>query len=378
VTILRFSFFILTGLVILYGGHYFLYRSFVGLFGIARPPLRNALFVLLFLLSTGFIIASAVAHTSHSLAARLFYIGTASWLALAINLILAVCLLRLLIGLAGVAKLDLQIPCLSLAVVILALIFSAYGFWNARFLQIKDMDVTIRNLPSSWKGKTIVQLSDVHLGHIYGRGFLQRLVSQVNALHPELILITGDLFDGMDGDLDALIAPLKGLRTARGVFFITGNHETYLGLDRALAVVRQTHIRILDNEAVNLEGLQIVGLSYPVRRTSGGAMGKLANATALITGLADFDKTKPSILMYHAPVNLDQARAAGINLQLSGHTHKGQIWPFGYFTRLIYGKYHYGLHAIGNFQIYTTNGVGSWGPPMRTSNTPEIPVFTLR
>ena len=240
------------------------------------------------------------------------------------------------------------------------------------------MDISIKNLPAVWKGKIIVQLSDIHLGQIHGVGDLQNLAAQSNAQNPDLILITGDLFDGMDGELNNFVKPLNSLRAKRGVFFVTGNHETYLGLDKTLAVLKQTRIKILNNETVNLEGLQIVGINYAEREEAGGSSGKLARKTNFINASKGFDRTKPGILMHHTPINLEQAKAAGIALQLSGHTHKGQLWPFGLITRLIYGKYHYGLHAMGDFQIYTTNGAGTWGPPLRTGNTPEIPVFRLQ
>lgn len=378
ITLFKLLCFALLGVTLLCGSHYFLYRSFVGLFGLTNPWLKNSLFIILAILSVGFITASIIAHNSQGPLTRFFYLLTASWLGLAINLTITVSLIRLSAYLLGLAKSNVNISYLSAGLIILAMFYSAYGFGNAFHPRIKKIDVAIKNLPATWKGKTIVQLSDVHLGQLHGTGGLQSLVEQSNAQDPDLILITGDLFDGMDGELNDFVKPLNSLRAKRGVFFVTGNHETYLGLDRAFAVLKQTHIKILNNETVNLGGLQIVGINFPGRGESSGISGKWKNNTNYINAFSGFDRTQPGILMYHAPVNMDQAKSAGIALQLSGHTHAGQIWPFGLITRLIYGKYHYGLHTIGDFQIYTTNGTGTWGPPMRTGNTPEIPVFRLQ
>ncbi|MFH1385682.1 MAG: metallophosphoesterase, partial [Patescibacteria group bacterium] len=259
-----------------------------------------------------------------------------------------------------------------------AIIFSAYGFWNAQHPQVKNITIKIKNLPAAWQGKTIVQLADIHLGRVHGEKFLQNIVDQTNAQNPDLILITGDLFDGMDGGLDVFIEPLNNLRAKEGVFFVTGNHESYVGLDRALTALRQTTIKILINEIVVVDGLQIVGLDYSLLSGEIGITGRSSDEEKIINSLPGWDRDKPSILMYHAPINIGQAVATGINFQLSGHSHNGQIWPFNFFTWLIYGQYDYGLNSLGDFTIYTTNGLGTWGPPMRTGNTPEIPVFKLK
>jgi hypothetical protein len=177
------------------------------------------------------------------------------------------------------------------------------------------------------------------------------------------------------------------------VYFITGNHESYIGHDRALAVLRNSGVTILENEVIDIEGLQVIGISYPGLNGADQIIGleKLGGATA--------DK-KPRILLFHTPTDirpqegdgLDRhfatywvpdttftlAKKLGVDLQLSGHTHAGQVFPFGYLTKLIYKGFDYGLHHRGSFSVYTTSGVGTWGPPMRTGNSPEIVQITLR
>jgi len=212
-------------------------------------------------------------------------------------------------------------------------------------------------------------------------------------LNPELVLITGDLFDGMSGNLTSFVEPLNTLKAQRRIFYVTGNHETYIGVRRALDILEKTKINVLRNEVVELDGLQVVGISYP------GVSGT-ENMQSLRKSWADFSTGKPRLLLFHTPTNIKRKdenghdahssaywapdtslavnKEIGISLQLSGHTHKGQVFPFGYLTKLIYKGYDYGLHSEGSFSIYTTSGVGTWGPPMRTGNSPEIVVIKLK
>jgi hypothetical protein len=253
---------------------------------------------------------------------------------------------------------------------VLACLYSGYGVWNAYHPRAEHLVVRIKNLPPIWRGKKVVQLSDVHLGRVLGAAFLQDLVEQINRENPSIVFITGDLFDGIDGRLDGLVAPLNGLRAPLGIYYVTGNHETYLGVDRALAALKKTKVRVLRDEMVVIDGLQIIGIDYPERAFS-------KNVAAVITKLPEFNSGAPSILLYHNPSQVGQAKAAGINLQLSGHTHKGQIFPIQFISRLIYGKYYNGLHVEGDYTIYTSSGAGTWGPTMRTGNHPEIAVIRL-
>ena len=252
----------------------------------------------------------------------------------------------------------------------LACLYSGYGVWNAYHPRTKEVVIKIRNLPPEWQNRKIVQVSDVHLGHILGAGFLQGVVEEVNAQNPSIVFITGDLFDGADGHLDALVGPLNNIRAPLGIYYVTGNHETYLGTDRAYAALKTTKARILRDEMVVIDGLQIIGVSYPER-------GHPKNLAEVFRKIPGFIPGSPSILLYHSPVQIEQAKAAGISLQLSGHTHHGQIFPIQFISRLIYGKYYNGLHVEGRYSIYTSSGAGTWGPTMRTGNHPEIAVIHL-
>ena len=192
----------------------------------------------------------------------------------------------------------------------------------------------------------------------------------VNAENPAMVLITGDLFDGADGKLEELVAPLNPLRAPLGIYFVTGNHETYLGVERAYAALRTTPVRILANERVVIDGLQVIGVSYPER-------GQALHFAQKMARLPGFDPALPSILLYHSPTQIAQAKAAGISLQLSGHVHQGQIFPLQFITRLIYGRYYHGLHAEGDYTLYTTSGTGPGVPPCAPATIPKLPVIHL-
>jgi hypothetical protein len=362
--------FILVAFSILFFSHYFIYLSLVHFFGIAAPARRDALAGIFFLLPATFIATSILAHWADNFFLRALCFVSGLWLGVGLTLILTFALAW---GALGMTRLFTHSPSpifFGWAAVALACLYAAYGVWNAYHPHVRNLTVRIKNLPAAWRGRRLVQLSDVHLGYILRAGFATRLATMVNAANPDLVAITGDLFDGGDGNLAQLIAPLNALRAPLGIYFVTGNHETYLGVERAYAALRTTRVRILANQMAVLDGLQVIGISYPER----GHSLDLAQALAKLPG---FNSALPSILLYHGPTHIAQAKAAGINLQLSGHAHHGQIFPIQFISRLVYGRYYQGLHIEGNYTLYTSSGAGVWGPTMRTGNKPEIAIIRL-
>lgn len=363
-------FFLLIVLSVLYLGHYFVYASVLHFFGVAAFEHRMALALVLFILPLSFIATSILAHWSDGFFTRVLYFCSSLWLGVGLTLLTAFGLAWAAWGAAKVLSRDPNPLGLGWVAVGVTLLYSAYGIANAYHPRIVRFTARVKSLPAGWRGKTLVQLSDLHLGRILRAGFLSRVVAKVNAQDPAMVLITGDLFDGADGKLEELVAPLNHLIAPQGIYFVTGNHETYLGVPRALAALRHTPVRVLSDERVVTDGLQVVGISYPER----GQALSFAEKMAKVPG---FDPTLPSILLYHSPSQIAQAKAAGINLQLSGHVHQGQIFPLQFITRLIFGRYYHGLHIEGDYLLYTSSGTGVWGPTMRTGNHPEIAVIKL-
>jgi len=356
--------------LILYLGHYFVYVSFLYFFGTIAFEHRTALALVLLLLPLSFIASSFLAHWYDGFPIRVLYFCSSLWLGVGLTLLTAFGLAWAAWGITRVLVVSPSPLWFGLVAVGLTLLYSAYGVWNAYQPRLVHYTVQINNLPPAWKGKTLVQISDVHLGRILGAGFLARIVAKVNAQNPAMVLITGDLFDGSDGNLEELVAPLNRLVAPQGIYFVTGNHETYLGVPRSIAALRRTPVRVLADERVVVDGLQLIGISYPER-------GHPLHFTEKMAKLSGFDPSMASVLLYHSPTQVAAAKAAGINMQLSGHVHQGQIFPLQFIARLIFGRYYYGLHTEGYYTLYTSSGTGLWGPTMRTGNHPEIVVIRI-
>jgi predicted MPP superfamily phosphohydrolase len=233
---------------------------------------------------------------------------------------------------------------------------------------VKNVRVELKKLPASASGYRIAMISDVHVGPTIGREFLQDVVRQINQLEPDLIAITGDLVDGSVKDLGPLVEPLRELRAKDGVFFVTGNHEYYSGVDEWLAFLPTLGIRVLRNERVSIggaEGFDLAGVEDLAAR------GMPGHAPDLPRALEGRDASRALVLLAHQPKAIHEAESHGVDLQLAGHTHGGQLFPWKYLVGLDQ-PYVAGLHAHKSAQIYVSCGTGYWGPPMRVGAPAEI------
>lgn len=348
------------------------YFSVVRFFGLESHFARMVVIYALSFLSISFFLSTAIAHIRDNAFSRAYYFISGVWMGILVNLVVFFCFAWLIIFLNERFHFLNRIFGLGLMAVFLATFYSIYGIWNAFNPIVKRLDVSINNLPKKWIGKKIVQISDVHLGHVFREKWMHLVVEKINKINPEIVLITGDLFDWTDGKLDSFVSPLNYIKAPDGIYFITGNHETYLGLNKAADVIKKTKIIWLRDAVKTINGLQFIGIDYPLH-------GKDRQITKIIPKIAGYNKSKPSILLIHEPIQIKKAKALGINLQLSGHTHKGQLFPFGIITRIFFGKYDYGFHRDGDYAEYTSSGLGlgGWGPPMRTEKSSEIVEITL-
>jgi predicted MPP superfamily phosphohydrolase len=237
----------------------------------------------------------------------------------------------------------------------------------ARGPRVKRVRVPLSKLAPEGEGYVIAQLTDVHIGPTLGRDFLETVVRDTNALNPDLIVITGDLVDGSVEQLREKVAPLAGLRARDGVFFITGNHEYYSGADEWIAHLATMGVRTLRNERVDVRGL--FSLAGVVDRSARGMAP--GHGQDVARAAAGHDASKPLILLAHQPKAIEEAVAAGVDLQLSGHVHGGQIMPFNWLAKLEQ-PYLSGLYKKDATWIYVSPGTGYWGPPMRVGTTSEI------
>ncbi|KJK22889.1 serine/threonine protein phosphatase [Burkholderiaceae bacterium 16] len=258
------------------------------------------------------------------------------------------------------------------AVPVLALLVTALGLFNARRLaQVVEVEVPIAGLPDSLHDFTIVQISDIHVGPTIKRAYLERIVARVNGLQPDAIAITGDLVDGTVCELSRHTAPLGDLKARHGTFFVTGNHEYYVGADPWIVELRRLGLRVLMNEHVVIgeeeEALVLAGVTdYTAHRFDENHRSDperaLHGAPAVVAA---------RVLLAHQPRTAPAASDAGFDLQLSGHTHGGQFWPWNLFVPM-QQPYTAGLNRHEAMWVYVSRGTGYWGPPKRLGAPSEI------
>ncbi|MGY1663671.1 metallophosphoesterase [Geodermatophilus sp. SYSU D00705] len=242
---------------------------------------------------------------------------------------------------------------------------------------VRRVPVTLAGLDPALDGLRIVTFSDGHLSTTYGGRRFERVVEMVNAQRPDVVAIVGDLVDGEVEDLREDVAPLADLVSDQGVYFVTGNHEYFVDTAAWLRHLPTLGVQVLRNERVAIgRGGAFLDLAGIDDRTAdrSGLPGHRADLDAALDGR---DDGTPVVLLAHQPVMVEQARAAGVDLQLSGHTHGGQLWPFDAAIRLDQPAVQ-GRSRVGDTQLYVTPGVGFWGPPVRIGARPEISVIELK
>jgi predicted MPP superfamily phosphohydrolase len=257
------------------------------------------------------------------------------------------------------------------AVPVLALLTTVLGLFNARrTASVARVTVRLAKLPPALRDFRIVQISDIHVGPTIKHDYLQAIVDRVNALDPDVVAITGDLVDGTVPELAPHVAPLARLKARHGVYFVTGNHEYYSGVHAWTAEVERLGIRVLHNEHVVLQhgGATLVLAGVPDFTGHHFDPSHRSDPASSLVG-APPDAVK--ILLAHQPRTATAAAAAGFDLQLSGHTHGGQFWPWGFFVPM-QQPYTAGLHQLGGLQVYVSRGTGYWGPPKRIAAPSEI------
>jgi predicted MPP superfamily phosphohydrolase len=237
----------------------------------------------------------------------------------------------------------------------------------ARGFEVRRVRIPLARLPRASSGYSIVQLTDIHVGPTIGRGFVENVVSETNALAPDLVVITGDLVDGTVERLRELVEPLRGLRARDGVYFVTGNHEYYSGADAWIAHLRAMGIVVLRNERVSIgDAFDLAGVDdASAHRMLAGHGQDVAKA------LAGRDPSRAVVLLAHQPKAVKDASRADVDLQLSGHVHGGQLVPFNWIARLDQ-PFISGLHRVAQTWVYVSSGTGYWGPPMRVGSRAEL------
>ncbi len=244
------------------------------------------------------------------------------------------------------------------------------GIIQAKIITTKNYTVTLPNAPASWNEKRAVLVTDTHFGLVNHKNFSDKVINKILKINPDLVLHAGDFYDGPAIETASITESWKKLTTTIPVFYAPGNHELYGNYGEFIASIAGSGATVLDNKVVEYDGVQISGITYFDGKVS-------AEATTSIQNLA-IDPSRASILINHPPTSLAAANDAGINLMVSGHTHNGQFWPTTYLVRHIYGIYYYGHKMYQSMQTITSSGVGTFGPPLRLFNSPELVIITFK
>jgi len=401
---------------IILAGHLLVYltaATFLG--GFASSVAVKVAFAVL---SVTFVTASLLGWYFHNPLVRLYYVLASAWLGLASFLLWASVLCWLVWGLSVAARLGWAQRHIADILFGAALLATIYGFVNAAWLRVTRVQIALLNLPAPWRGRTAALVSDTHLGHVRNGRFIRRVVRKLAALQPDIVFLAGDVYDGTSADFEKLAQPWQefisraeqdfhrgGAETRRraeqvehanysghrsatssgqdhayetavledeaflGVYYIPGNHEEFYSHAEYLPPLVRAGVRLLNNEKVNVDGLQLLGVHYrdaidPERYRH------------LLRSM-QIDRDRASVLLLHAPVRLPIAEEEGVSLQLSGHTHGGQFFPYTLVARRVWRKFIHGLQRVGNMQVFTSFGAGTWGPPLRVGTRPEIVLITF-
>lgn len=358
---------------ILFLAHGFLHHTILAFWGAPGPLAAALLHYGLLALAFSFVAAALLAFRFSNPSVNALYTVAATWLGFLNFFFFAACLSWLTwyaVRLAGLHPDPLHArPLIASVFFAAAALAGIYGLINARSIRIRRYAVRLNNLPAQWRGRTALVVSDLHLGPINGLAFSRRIAALAERLHPDILFIPGDVFDGTKIDPFGALEPFRSLAPPFGIYFATGNHDEFGNVADDTRALRAVGIHVLAGECVDIDGLQIIGIPYHVTT-------HLLQMRATLETL-HIDRSRPSILLNHSPNRLPLVEQAGICLQLSGHTHGGQFLPFTWLTRSIFGEFTHGLHPFGSMQVCTSSGCGTWGPPLRVGSSSEVVLLTF-
>ena len=356
--------FILVFLSVLVIANVYLSKRFAFYFNFDKAKI----FYFIFAATTVFMIAGiTIFSNTQSEFGNIFYVVASFVLGFMLYLLLSVLFVDLI-------NLIFKIQAKHIGILVLALSVSVsiYGVINAFTIRKTEIEVPVANLKNEIR---IVHLSDMHIGHFRGKNFVQKVVNKTISLNPDIVVITGDLFDGKINLKAENLEPLKQIKAP--IYFVEGNHDNYTGIKTIKSYLRNIGIIVLENEIIEYENLQIIGLNH-LRANRHTRDIHASNSYSIEEALDSIaiDSLKPSILLHHSPEGIEYAYNHGVDLYLSGHTHAGQIFPINLITNMMF-PYNKGLHEYQKTKIFVSQGVGTVGPPMRVGTRSEVVLIRL-
>ena len=349
----------------------------------SSPGFRPTYAVLYWLIALSFIISRALENILPSILTNILTWVGSFWIGALLYLFLSVLVLDALRVVNHfmpffpgiVTENYARAKCATAGVVLAAVALTLLcGFINSRFPRVRELELSVNKQAGELKNLNIVMVSDIHIGTIIGRSWLEPFIDKINALSPDIVLMPGDIVDGQAGLLvrENPAEALSRIQARYGVFAAPGNHE-YIGssvpvnrflADQNITLLRDQHVKIGDS-------FFVVGRDD---RSMGWRAGRTRKDLKVL--MDEIDRRLPVILLDHQPYNLHEAAENGVDLQLSGHTHNGQLWPINYIVKAMY-EIAWGYKRIGDTHYYVSNGAGTWGPPVRVGSRPEIVLIRL-
>ncbi len=342
----------------------FLFLNYTVLYGVSivfNLPRTNTLYIIILIAALSYPISASLERFFSNLPSRILYFISVAWFGISIYIVISLALYVIFIQ---SINLLIKIPTLIIGelLIIMAVLVSIYAIINATRLEVKEISVHLNGLKNDMRA---VQLSDVHIGPIRNVGFINRIVDKTNELKPDIIFITGDLFDGSSKLHKEIFSALNNFKAP--ILFVTGNHDTYQDLNEISKILAETRVKTLTKELFYFKDLQIIGIDYSLEK----------RYIEKVLKNIEYDRNKPLILMNHLPQEFEAAQKAGIQLQLSGHTHNGQFFPINHIVKIIF-PYIKGLYEYHGAKLYVSQGTGTWGPPMRLGSRCEITLIKLK
>ncbi len=358
--------FLVVFLGILAGANIYLANRFNWFFSIENIKILNFLFpaLTLFMVFGMMPLSNTTSHFGN-----IVYVSAATVMGIMLYLLLSVFLVNLIGFFTGFAPQTYGIAALAIAFLI-----SIYGILNSWHIRVTQHQFSVKGLASEVRA---MHLSDIHIGHFRGKKFLEKIVKKTNKANVDVVFITGDLFDGRIRLSLETLEPLTDLKAP--VFFIEGNHDRYTGVKTIKNLLRQSGIRVLENEMITWNNMQVIGLNHmraDDKTYNMHAAGNHSTIKGTLENLAP-DKNKPTILLHHSPDGIQYASKHGVDLYLAGHTHAGQLFPIKYLANLIFA-YNKGTHHFNGTTLFVSQGTGTFGPPMRIGTNSEIAVIILK
>lgn len=367
---LRYIFISILLLFITISGEYLLYVTFHTLGAFKYPYVKNIILILGVLLPTMFVGAMLYGGKHFSLINEWIYTVGGIWLVIFTYLLMGVATVLLLMLINNSFGFNLPIKLISFILITISTLVILYGIYNADYPRIVRMEINSPALAPLWKDKKIVIISDVHLGIIRQGKFMKKVVDIMNTEQPDITFNLGDLIDGPSFPYKEGFAPISLLNPPLGNFYVEGNHEGYSEEYPIFKANFPKNLNDLTDKKVIINDTQIIGISYDEQKTADEMNQELKQV--------GYDKNIPSIILMHDPKDIPMLANDGVSLVLSGHTHKGQFFPFSILVKMLDSKYFYGVTNTLNTVSITSAGVGTAMTPVRIGTTPEIIVLTIK